>query len=365
MMGKTLGKTLDKAKVDNDANAIHLMHTANVIRSELFSNSTEFNGAFNEHCQNATIPPTLLTLVNMMLEGPANFESSDNQAALSIAQLIIFNAVKRARRTCSSDARHHSTIIRHSHSQETPLPLYMGMMLHNATRKAKLVDKCFKLGLSVSYQRVIQLSNKVTNAVCEKYRSDNFVCPPALRRELFSVAAVDNIDHNLSSTTATSSFHGTAISIIQFPTFENSGVQRSIIQDLTSSSDNISSVVLPLAYSDVPPCILPAGDYALPSVQVEKVVTSGVDVIASETEWLNRVCNSIENSPCEPINVTWAGCHADICTHIPHPPPIIAMLPMFQHSAHTAAMIRHSLTVVAQAVQHVNPSQIPVVTYDH
>ncbi len=34
---------------------------------------------------------------------------------------------------------------------------------------------------------------------------------------LFTVGALDNIDHNQSSTTAVSSFHGTGISLFQFP----------------------------------------------------------------------------------------------------------------------------------------------------
>jgi len=38
------------------------------------------------------------TLVTMMLEGPGSFNTDENQtaAALSIAQLIVFNAVKTA-----------------------------------------------------------------------------------------------------------------------------------------------------------------------------------------------------------------------------------------------------------------------------
>ena len=37
-----------------------------------------------------------------------------------------------------------------------------------------------------------------------------------------------------------------------------------------------------------------------------------------------------------------------------------AMLPLFLDSAHTVAMIRHSMDVVKNAVEHVNPGQTPV-----
>ena len=159
----------------------------------------------------------------MLLEGSGNFDgnfdAADNQAALSISQLIIFNSVKRPRRQTVSDVS-QSHNVRHPLSQETPLPIYIGMMLHSATRKAKLVDQCFKLGLSISYDRVLSLSTKLANTACEQYNSENLVCPSALRGGLFSVAAVDKIDHNLSSSTAASAFHGTAVSIIQFPSVD-------------------------------------------------------------------------------------------------------------------------------------------------
>ena len=41
-----------------------------------------------------------------------------------------------------------------------------------------------------------------------------------------------------------------------------------------------------------------------------------------------------------------------------------ALLPLFLDSAHTVAMIRHSMDVVKNAVEHVNPGQTPVVTLD-
>ena len=44
-----------------------------------------------------------------------------------------------------------------------------------------------------------------------------------------------------------------------------------------------------------------------------------------------------------------------------------ALLPFFQfflESAHTVAMIKHSFCVVKSAVEHLNPGQIPVITFD-
>ena len=41
-----------------------------------------------------------------------------------------------------------------------------------------------------------------------------------------------------------------------------------------------------------------------------------------------------------------------------------AMLPLFKEQAHPPAMIRHSMAIVREAVQFLNPGQIPVLTFD-
>ena len=60
-------------------------------------------------------------------------------------------------------------------------------------------------------------------AMCNQYHTNNVVCPSHLRKGIYTVGAMDSIDHNPSSTTAHSSFHGTGISIFQFPTTEIAG----------------------------------------------------------------------------------------------------------------------------------------------
>ena len=106
---------------------------------------------------------------------------------------------------------------RHHVSHETPLTLYVGLMLHSATRKKSLIDKMNSLGLSVSYSWVQELEATVTNVVCHSYRSLGNVVPVTLSQNVFTTAAIDNIDHNSSSTTAQDSFHGSSVSVIQHP----------------------------------------------------------------------------------------------------------------------------------------------------
>ena len=61
------------------------------------------------------------------------------------------------------------------------------------------------------------------------------VRPVHLRQGLFTVGALDNLDHNPSSTTAKDSFRGTGISLFQFPTKSGKG----------QSQDGLSTMFFP------------------------------------------------------------------------------------------------------------------------
>ena len=78
-----------------------------------------------------------------------------------------------------------------------------------------VVDTLFYLELCISYDRVFQIQSDIANSVCQRYEMEKVVCPPNMRRFLFTIAAVDNIDHNPSSATAKDYFHGTGISLMQ------------------------------------------------------------------------------------------------------------------------------------------------------
>ena len=63
-------------------------------------------------------------------------------------------------------------------------------------------------------------------------------------------------------------------------------------------------------------------------------------------------------------NISWAAYHA---SHQPPQSYVIcptALLPLFLESAHTVAMIKHSLHVIKSVIEHLNPGQTPVVTFD-
>lgn len=251
---KDLGLALRKACNDNyDEEAICLARAANIVRKDMLQMQDTFSGSFEEDCQLKSVPQSLLTMVMMIING-SNIKSqtsdSFNQATLSIAQLLQFNSCSR--RWAESGG------IRHSKSRETPLPMYVGLTIHAKTRKRELVETLFDLGLSISYDRVMEVSTQVGNSVCEQYHQDQVVCPPNLRQGLFTTAAVDNIDHNPSATTATDCFHGTGISLFQHPTPVNYGIDRNEHFNLEQTSTKLAE--LPESYTNVHPLVLTKKD---------------------------------------------------------------------------------------------------------
>ena len=260
-----LGTAVHKAcKQDADNDAIILARAANIVRRDMFKMKSEFTGSFGAHCQEESVPASLLALVTMVLKGP-NIKvqgeaatRTSSQPARSVSQLIMYNS--------SASSRENTKQTRHSKERETPLPIYLGTLIHSKTRKRELVDILFHLGLSISYDRVLDISTDMGNKICQYYEREQAVCPPELKGILFTTAAVDNIDHNPSATTAHGSFHGTGISLFQHPSSESDGVHRTV-PEAAAAAPAKKRLQLPESYTTVPPVANPRRDAPIPLLE--------------------------------------------------------------------------------------------------
>ena len=246
-IGNALPKVCEE-KYDDDA--ITLARAAQIVRRHMIKKNASFAGSFGIECQKQSVLQTLLALVAMIHEGPSIKSQSSSsgtvlsQATLSVAQLLQFN---------SSFCRvSGSSGICHNKSRETPLPIYVGVTIHNKTRKRQLVDKLFELGLSISYDHVMEISTEQGNRACKQYNQEKTVCSHNLCLGLNTIGVINNFDHNPSSTTATDSFHGTGISLLQHLTKNN---LRIFCDDLYPLEESASKKVseLPDSYTSVPP----------------------------------------------------------------------------------------------------------------
>ena len=91
-----------------------------------------------------------------------------------------------------------------------------------------MIDNLEKPDFSVSFDQILQLESLLAKNVSEQFKLEGIVCPDNLRKGLFTIGALDNIDYIPSSTSAQGSLHGMAISIIQNQTSENSGIGRNV-----------------------------------------------------------------------------------------------------------------------------------------
>lgn len=278
LFDKDIGMAIRRVvQEDGDESGIHLVRAASIVRHEMLTMSSDkFNGSFSEGCQEASVPKVLLALVRMILDGPGieTKAKAPPQAALTIAQLLQYNC--QIRRRQDSTARIH-----HSMDRETPLPIYLGLETHVHTRKRQLIDTLFGLGLSISYDRILSISTDLANNVSYCYASDGVVCPLKLRQNLFTTAAVDNIDHNPSSTTAKGSFHGTGISLFQHPTRNTLGIERTpMIEPATQHKNTI--VPLPEFYTTIMPLMLKTKSPTIPENDVPVLLDSKVEKAIQE-----------------------------------------------------------------------------------
>ena len=212
-MAALLKETLKERDFSDDA--LTLARAAKIVRQDIFSHrGFSFSGTFLQECQETSVPASLKTLVSMILNGVNLKEQQhiESQPCLTISQTILFNSKKRS-----------TSFERHTRAREPPLPIYIGFNIHSLTHCKTLITKLYQLGLSVSYDRVMEIQDWLATASTERFEQDGCVAPVCLRKGIFSIGALDNIDHNPSSTTATSSFHGTGISIFQLPTQGNPG----------------------------------------------------------------------------------------------------------------------------------------------
>ena len=263
-------------------------------------------------------------------------------------------------------------------------------MLHVKTRKRDLIYRLYALGMSISYDHVLRLSSDIANAVCEHFKETDTVCPPNLKKNVFTTAAVDNIDHNTSSTTAITSFHGTSISMIQHPNEDAEGVSNAIIKRRNLSPAK-TIAPLPSSYTNILPLSSQKqGDLKVPSTSTQCSIKGDEEVVLmatrKETKWLHHTTKHLEeNKVTDYDNVTtpqtktagngkaasektetmvsWSTYHGEWQQHV-NTRCQSSLLPLLAECAHSLAMIKHAITVVMKAVEHLIPGQTAVIAFD-
>ncbi len=346
-------------KQDYEEDGICLSSAAKIVRKQILQhNQAEDKGLFEESCQEASVPRSLVTLIGTIICGTDitnNVATAESKVALNIAQLIHFNVIKHKRRNVKESEK-----LRRNKEQETPFPLYNGLLIHAKTRKKGIVNTFAKKGLSVSYDRVKDVQLNITKQLCKKYQEDGFVCPPSLVEGLFTTAAVDNIDHNPSSTTAVKAFHGTSISIFQHPEKTMQPKPTNLKADLEESSVTLK---LPESYTTLQPTKTKTVECSLQTVNSESM--PAYKAREEMNDWLKHLLgvNKEERNHDIKDRFSWSAFHSQNSTVAPIK-STSTLLPLLNDSVNSTAMLRHTMGVVKKILLKLNPQQAVVLTAD-
>lgn len=323
-------------------------------------NAVHFSGSLNKtFCAEKTTSKTLVKFVSSLLEGRESNSKIAKDIAENIAQIIEFNCVKRRK----SGVEH----ARHNIEREQPLTIYLGLMIHSETGQRKLVDELNRMGLSISYSRVMDIERALATKVCEKYIQDDCVCPPSLTKGIFTTAAIDNIDHNPSSSSANYSFHGTGISLIQHFNHHHSEESKQYVTLEKSDFSNKRKPSLPDSYYNIPLVPSIAGEPPVSTVNwyVDRQTVNNDNPLEYTKDWLKN-CTKLmdENEKSYENIISWGAYNSRHSEDISSYKSTSAMLPLLKDDINSPAVVMHSMDIVIAGIKKLNPTQTPVMTAD-
>lgn len=228
-----------------------------------------------------------------------------------------------------------------------------------------MIESLYSFGVSISYNRMVELEDQLACAISTQFEKEGIVCPPNLRKGLLTVVGLDNVDHNTSSTTAVSFFHGTGISIFQIPSPENCGVNR---DPIVIDSKSAGKCCLPENYATVPAVACKTDTLSEPeSLSTLNVFQGFLDKAKKEElAWVDHGMCLLEKGFLQKEDyISWAAFHASQSNNTPpNPSAIISLLPHFyEHAAHLA-MVKHGMEILRATTEFLNPGQIPIMTFD-
>lgn len=349
---KDVGSILEQASKYGEA--IHLAKAAGMIRRDMLQHKSQFNSTLYGGCPEETVPQSLLQFVCMIEHGAdikSQLQHGASKSDLAMAQLLEYN--------CFAKYKAGSEVHRHSKDRETPFAVHVGMSVFAKTRKRQLIDMLHDNGVSISYDRVLEISAQLGEAVVAQYVEDGVVCPPVLRKQVFTTSAVDNIDHNPTATTASTSFHGTSVSLFQHPSSGSPGQEREPVK-LNADSRVKKVPELPEAFTNVKPAYMmkKPNPPAVPSPTLHSIQP----YLKEEYNWLEEV--SLTESVGDSLSITWASHHASQKRSQPFEVSITSLLPLIRDQAHSVATIKHAMEKVRDTVAFLNPGQTPVIAAD-
>ena len=325
------------------------------LRAEMSKVRNNFNFSFSPESQEKNSVPILLqVLCSLLIDGCDLQSVGFSKVSVSIAEMVMYQYRKNVP---SSTTSLSSTVRRHCKERETSTPVYVGLKLYACVRAKSLVQKLFLLGISISYDRCLEICDSIGSNLLYKYDRDGVFIAGNLRFDLFTIVAKDNIDLNGRSTKIKDHFHGISLTQLQFPSTTDIGIKQEALYDLGADKP-IRKLKLPddyVAFKDVP-C-------GTKSSLFMPVCTTNIDYHQftntefdkgrnAEISWLE----SAEKTQCIP----WSSFHSTTTSSIDQTPGINALMPLINKKVSTLEAQYHIMSMVKKIVQYVNHNQVPI-----
>ena len=233
-----------------------------------------------------------------------------------------------------------------------PFPSTLICFCTHAVRKKSIIDKVSALGLSISYNRVDEIQSSITD------QTKRLVHPFGLADSLLTTAAIDNVDHNASSSISKNHFHGTSISLFQHLDWLVANYQ--IVFDLSNKVLGAQKdFKLPSYYTKFTPVGAVKIHYPI------KAINSGVAKLQAHpvkmcNKWLKFVDDVNYGSLKETVTriSKWAAYHQESSEQMPSVPITSILLPLMNESINSPAT--ELLSIIWWLCRELSRTLIPV-----
>ena len=197
--------------------------------------STYANFEFDKASQIESVSIEFLTLVNFSQKESIYLKRVFQKESLALAQQMRLNF------HFTGDGKRRSLKRRrHDQSKETPFPPYVAIKIYSHSRSKTMINWLhFCASISISYKLLLDITRDLANRALHQYERDGVFIPRNLKKNIFTIIAKDNIDHNARSTTATKYYHGTSFSVFQFPSVAFPGDMISYPDELPTTTNRV------------------------------------------------------------------------------------------------------------------------------
>ena len=350
------------------------------IRGRTGKVDNELSNKFNLENQLHSVPIPLLELIRLLVDGVRVDNMKYSQATLSISLLTVSNFHKKINK--NNLQKHRRNIL----CRETPLMLFNFLRMYASIQSRTLVDSYFQTGLCASYDHVLHVTKGISDNLVRKFKTHGIFAPGELKRDVFTMVAKDNVDHNAMSSITTKHFHGANMTVMQTPTPGKTGTNISNVEETTvDTSDTPESIEntaanglnslatkeklkmkriepIPKECTEPPYVYFPKlvdGLYAVPCpVADSKYDANDMDDkgVSNEITWLDTVASSLSSQSIDP----WSKHHSNLKRQVPDLPGIYTIVPLMNAAVHTLQTQHHCMQYIKRSVNFFNHGQTPV-----